>query len=182
MEVPPQNLGTGRVEVFDAELWTIGRALNETIQKRETLQRHGVKTVAVFTGSQAAIRRTPHLEPGPAQRVARRLNRRAQALLAQGIATAIDWVLRHSGITAKEEADRQANLALEANGSTTIERPYTSALDSARHISDGRSAAKAQWEADECRKHFGYRLKGKAGSKRPIPMASAKLLASRFYL
>ena len=40
---------------------------------------------------------------------------------------------------------------------------------------------KAQWEADKCSKHFGYRLKGKAGSNRPIPMARAKSLATRFY-
>jgi hypothetical protein len=53
------------MEVFDAELWAIGFALDETIKKRETLQRHGVKTVAGFSDSQAAIRRTAHLEPGP---------------------------------------------------------------------------------------------------------------------
>jgi len=35
-------LGTGCMEVFDAELWAIGLALGETIKKRETLQRHGV--------------------------------------------------------------------------------------------------------------------------------------------
>jgi len=46
---------------------------------------------------------------------------------------------------------------------------------------EGRSAAKAQWEADKCCKHFGYRLKGKAGNRRPIPMTSAKSLATRFY-
>jgi hypothetical protein len=45
----------------------------------------------------------------------------------------------------------------------------------------GRAAAKAQWEADKCSKHFGYRLKGKAGSKRPIPMTSVKSLAARFH-
>ena len=49
-------LGTGRMEVFDAELWAIGLALGETIEKRETLQRHGVKTVAIFSDSQTAIR------------------------------------------------------------------------------------------------------------------------------
>jgi len=32
------------MEVFDAELWAIGLALEVTIEKRETLQRHGVKT------------------------------------------------------------------------------------------------------------------------------------------
>ena len=87
----------------------------------------------------------------------------------------------HSGIPGNEEADCQANLAREAKGSTTIERPYTSASNRARRISEGRSAAKAQWEADKCSKHFGYRLKGKAGNRRPIPMASAKPLATRFY-
>jgi hypothetical protein len=62
-----------------------------------------------------------------------------------------------------------------------IERPCTSASNRARRISEGRSAAKAKWEADKCSKHFGYRLKGKAGTKRPIPMTSVKSLAARFY-
>jgi len=55
------------MEVFDAELWAIGLALGETVKRRERLQEHGVKTVAVFSDSQAAIRRTAHLEPGPGQ-------------------------------------------------------------------------------------------------------------------
>jgi hypothetical protein len=50
-----------------------------------------------------------------------------------------------------------------------------------RRISDAKTAAKAQWEADKCSKHHGYRLKDIAGSKRPIPMNSAKPLAARFY-
>ena len=62
-----------------------------------------------------------------------------------------------------------------------IERPYTLASNRARRISEGRSAAKAEWEADKCSKHFNYRLKGKAGTKRPIPMTSVKPLAARFY-
>jgi len=152
-----------------------------TIEKRETLQRHGVKTVAVFSDSQAAIRRTAHLEPGPGQRLARRINRRARAILAHSIKTEIHWVPGHSGIPGNEEADRQANVAREARGDTAIERPYSSASNMARRISEGRSAAKAKWEADKCRKHFGYRLKGKAGTKRPIPMTSVKSLATRFY-
>jgi hypothetical protein len=51
----------------------------------------------------------------------------------------------------------------------------------AKRISEGRSAAKAEWEADKCSKHFGYRLKGKAGAKRSIPLTSAKSLTARFY-
>jgi hypothetical protein len=39
-------LGTGRVEVYDAELWAIGPALDVGIEKREPLQMHRVKMVA----------------------------------------------------------------------------------------------------------------------------------------
>jgi len=62
-----------------------------------------------------------------------------------------------------------------------IEWPYTSASNRARRISEGRLAAKAEWEAEKSSKHFGYRLKGKAGTKRPIPMTSVKLLAAKLY-
>jgi hypothetical protein len=169
------------MEVFDATLWAIGLALDVRIEKRKTLQGHGVKMVAVFSDAQAAIRWTAHLEPGPGQLLARRINRRAQALLAHGIATEIHWVPGHSGIPGHEEADRQPNIAREAKGSTIIQRPYISAPNRARRISEQRSAAKAQWEADQCSKHFGYRLKGAVGSNRPIPMTSTKSLATRFY-
>jgi len=174
-------LGTGRMEAFDAELWAIRHALDVAIEKRETLQKHGVEKVAVFSDSQAPFRRTAHLEPGPGQRLASQINRRPRSVRAHRIATEINWVPGHSGIPGNDEADRQGNLAPDATGSTMLERAYTSASNSARRISVGRSAAKAQWEADKCSKHFSYRLKGKAGTKRPIPMTRVKLLAARFY-
>ena len=87
----------------------------------------------------------------------------------------------HSGIPGIEEADHQANRAREGRGYTVRERIYTSAANRARRISEGRTAAKAKWEADKCSKHYGYWLKGKAGSKRPVPMTSVKPLAARFY-
>jgi hypothetical protein len=69
------HLGTGRMEVYDVELWAIGVTLSESVKKRERLMENGVTIVAVFSDSQAAIRRTEHLEPGPGQPLARLLTR-----------------------------------------------------------------------------------------------------------
>ena len=43
------------MEVFDAELWGIGLAVGVAIEKGETLQIPGVKTVAVFGDAQAPM-------------------------------------------------------------------------------------------------------------------------------
>jgi len=63
------------MEVFDAELWAVGLTLDVAIKKRGKLQEHGVKMVTVFSDSQAAIQRAAHLELGPRQRLARRIDR-----------------------------------------------------------------------------------------------------------
>jgi hypothetical protein len=104
-------LGTGHMEVFEVQQCAIGLTHDVAIEKRETLQKHGVKTVAVFSDWQAAIRREAHLEPGPGQRLARRITSRARSLLDHGIATEVHWLPGHSGIPGNEEADHQANLA-----------------------------------------------------------------------
>jgi len=59
------HLGTRRMEVYDVELWAIGLALRESLTKRDRLQIHGVTNIADFSDSQAALRRTEYLEPGP---------------------------------------------------------------------------------------------------------------------
>jgi len=104
-----------------------------------------------------------------------------QSLLAHCVATANHWVPGDSGIPGQGEADRPANLAGDASGSTVLEQQFTLAANRARGISKRRWAAKAEWEADKCSKHFSYRLKGKAGTKRPILITSVKPLATSFY-
>jgi len=77
------------------------------------------------------------------------IDRRARSLLPYSIATEIHRVPGHSGIPGNEDPDRQANLARDASASTVIEGPYTSASKMARRISEGRSAAKAEWETEK---------------------------------
>jgi len=88
--------------------------------------------------------RTAHLEAGPEQRLARRIYRSLQVFLAHGIKTDIQRVSGHSGIPGNKEADHQAIVVHEERGDTEIERLYTSAMNMARWISEGRSAAKAE--------------------------------------
>ena len=74
-----------------------------------------------------------------------------------------------------------ANVQREGRRSGTVrERVYSSPGNRTRLISEAKTAVKAQLEANKCSNHYGYRLKGKAGSNRPIQMNSATPLAARF--
>ena len=64
---------------------------------------------------------------------------------------------------------------------TVIERPFTASSNRGRRISEGWSAAHREWEADKPSQPFSYRLKGKVGNTRPIPMTSVNSLAAKFY-
>jgi len=175
------HLGTGLLEGFDPELWAIGLALGETVKGWGRLQEHGVKTAADFSDSQATIRCMAHRDLGPGQQLARRPDRTVLALLTEGIATAMDWVLGHSGVPGNTEADHQSNLARDTGRIMAMERPCTSALNRARWIAEGRSGATAEWEADKCSKDFSYRPKHMTGTKRPVLNTSVTSLATWFY-
>jgi hypothetical protein len=142
---------------------------------------HRLKTVAVFSNSQATIRRTAYLELRTGKQSERQSNWRPQALPATSVATEIHWVLELCGIPRKEELDRQANLARNVSGHKVIERPYTTSSNRARRISKARSTAMAKWKTGMCSNHFRRRQKGKMGTKRPVPMTSVKSLVTRFY-
>ena len=124
-------LGTGPMGALDAEPWAIGLTVGEAVKTSARLQDDGVKMVAVFSDSQAAIRRMAHLEPGPGRRVVRWIDRGARAHLAHGIATEFHSVLGLSSFPGNEEADRQPNLTRDAGGGMAMERPYNSASNRA---------------------------------------------------
>jgi len=117
--------GTGQMEVYDAELWAIGLVLRESVRKRDTLQTHVVKKVAVFSDLQAGIRPTKHLEQRPGRPLARWMDWSVRTLCKAGIETEIHWVPGQTGIPGNEEADHQANLARGGRRSGTCEGKYT---------------------------------------------------------
>jgi hypothetical protein len=115
-----RHLGTGRIKVYDADLYVIRPAPWESPEKSVTLQTHGVMHVAVFRALQAAIRRAEYLDPGPGQPLARRISQRAETLREASIEIEINWVPGHTGMLENEEADCQVNLMGEGHRTETV--------------------------------------------------------------
>jgi hypothetical protein len=135
------NLGTVSMKVFKAEQWAIGVAHRKSVAQSEALQAHRMMTVALISDSQAAIRRTMHLDPGTGQQLARAINTHAWALPTKGIKGAIHWVPGHLCIPGNAVTDRPANKAGAERGYAVGDWKYTSAANKTRRISEGRTAA-----------------------------------------
>jgi hypothetical protein len=98
------------------------------------------------------------------------------------IETDIHSIAGQTGIPGNTGADLEVNLAREGHIIGTVRvRVYKSAVNMTRKISEAKTAAKSEWKPNKPSKHHGYRLKGKAGGKRPIPMNGVKTLTARFY-
>jgi len=110
------------MEVFKAELCAIRVTLRKSIGIVAALRVYKVPNVALFIHLPAVIRQAVHLDPGPGQQLPRAITERDRALHADGIKAGIAWILRHLDIPWNEEADRQANLALE-DWDYTVQEP-----------------------------------------------------------
>jgi hypothetical protein len=123
-----------------------------------------------------------HHQTWPAEPLPRWIDLSTRRLGEACIHTEIEYVPEHTGIPGNAKADCQGNLVRDGRMTDKVrEHVYTSALNWTRPISEARTVAKAEWEANKRSKHHGYRQKGKAGSKRPIPMNRVKPLETRFY-
>jgi len=144
------NSDTGQLEVVDAELCTIRVTLQRSSGRAEALRAHWVMEVVVCSDSLAAITRMAHLDPGRGQQLPRAINKYVRALRAHGIEAVIHSVPGHSGIPGNTEANWQANKEQENRGYTLHDCINTSAVNRARCSCKGRTAAKVQWEANNC--------------------------------
>ena len=95
-----KELGTylGRnKEVFDAELFAIGQALEEFEGRKESNREY-----TIFSDSQAAISRIQHDRTGPGQSLAVRAIAAASSIATRGNRITIRWTPSHMGITGNE--------------------------------------------------------------------------------
>jgi hypothetical protein len=151
--------------VFIATLQAFGIELQKSVTCEEALRVHVVMTLAVFSYLQPATRWTVRLDPGPGQPLGSAINNHDRALYTHGIEGAIHCVPGHSCIPRNIEVDSHTIMAPVDPGYTVCNSIYTSASNRARRISEGRAVVNAECGADKCVKNYGYRHKGKAGSK-----------------
>ena len=131
------HLGNNK-EVFDAEIFAIYQALKVFETREQTGRKY-----AVFSDSQAAIRRAATDTVRPGQQWARAIMEVADRVIARGNEISIIWVLAHRGVPGNEVVD---GMAKTAAGDTSYEAPdqvgwQTSLPHLARRATERRTRA-----------------------------------------
>ena len=164
-------------EVFDAEIFAIGRAL-EVLNEREEEGRE----YTIFSDSQAALSRILHDRTGPGQALAIRAITTAREVTGRGNTLSLRWTPSHEGIEGNEQADRAAKEAAEERG----ERADPGYLSEAslsyltRVTTENRTAATTEWIRRRSGQRRRYRPP-RAGKMRKELGKTRKELASRFF-
>ena len=153
------HLGNNK-EVFDAEIFAIYQAL-KVFEAREQAGRK----YAVFSDSQAAIRRAATDSMGPGQQWARAIIEVADRVMARGNEISIIWIPAHQGVPGNEVVD---GMAKTAAGDTSYEVPdqvrwQTSLPHLARRATERRAQATTQWVRDHVRPERRYHPPGGSG-------------------
>ena len=164
-------------EVFDAELFAIGQALEELDSRGESSRRY-----TIFSDSQAAISRVQHDRTGPGQALAIKAIATANSITTRGNKIAIRWTPSHMGITGNELADKTAKWAAEGRSEEASQEYLKEASLShlTRTTTEARTSATAAWIRDHCGRRRRYRPP-KGGKMRKELGKTHKELASRFY-
>ena len=164
-------------EVFDAELFAIGLAMEELNDRRESGRRY-----TIFSDSQAAISRIQHDRLGPGQTLAVKAITITETLAARGNTITLRWTPSHAGITGNEQADRIAKQAAERREEKASQEYLREASLShlTRTTTEARTNATATWIRDHCGRHRRYRPP-KGGKMRKELGKCTKELAGRFY-
>ena len=164
-------------EVFDAEIFAIGRALEVLNERNEEDKRY-----TVFSDSQAAISRVQHDHTGPGQALAIRAIATAEYLRSRGNTVTLRWTPSHEGIGGNELADRTAKRAAEElEGRTSADYLREASLAHlSRTVTEARSEATAEWIRTRSGRNRRYRPP-RGGKMRKDLGRARKELAGRFY-
>ena len=164
-------------EVFDAEVFAIGQALEELNGREERDRRY-----TIFSDSQAALSRVQHDRTGPGQTLAVKAIATAEAISQRGNVITLRWTPSHKGITGNERADRTAKNAAEGKeGEANQEYLREASLSHLTRITtETRANATAEWIRTHCGRRRRYRPP-KGGKMRKELGKAPKELAGRFY-
>ena len=164
-------------EVFDAEVFAIGQALEELNGREEWDKRY-----TIFSDSQAALSRVQHDRTGPDQALAIRAIATAEAIAQRGNTIVVRWTPSHEGITGNERADRMAKRAAEGReGEAGQEYLREASLSHLTRITtETRASTTAEWIQTHCGRRRRYHPP-RGGKMRKELGKTPKELAGRFY-
>ena len=164
-------------EVFDAEVYAIGQAL-EILRERDERDTE----YTIFSDSQAALSRIQHDRTGPGQARAIQAIAAAEAITSRGNTVTLRWTPSHVGIEGNERVDNMAKRA--ASEEEDRANPQYLREASLSHLTrvttEARSEATAEWIRSHSGRHRRYRPP-KGGKMRKNLNRTRKELASRFY-
>ena len=167
----------GNKEVFDAEIFAIGRALEIINERSERGKRY-----TIFSDSQAAISRAQHDRVGAGQTLAINAINTAGAIADRGNILTFRWTPSHSGIVGNERADKAAKRAAEGKEGRASSGYLLEASLShlTRVTTETRANATAEWIRTHCGRRRRYNPP-KGGKMRKDLAKAPKELAGRFY-
>ena len=164
-------------EVFDTEIFAIGRALKVLNDRKEEN-----RSYVIFSDSQAALSRIQHDRTGPGQALAIDAITTARDLVDRGNTITLRWTPSHEGIEGNEQADEMAKRVAEGEEGSASRHYLREASLSylTRVTTEARSEATAEWIRTRSGQRRRYRPP-KGGKMRKDLGGCRKELAGRFY-